>query len=306
LILRTRIADKVFTIQTGREKHIVHLEFQLRYGHEIPKRMFVYAGALTTKYDLEVSSVLILIKPPRRKGHQIGVYRSHLAGKITNEFHFPVVPLWELRDAILSGYETYRTFAPLLLELEPKPDIALLRKVLDLINLEVNSKRRAELYGCTLALADRHFSIGTVRSIIKEAKMTGIVWEEIPIIGDEIKAKYKKLTKEARAQALEQGRQQGLEKGLREGRKEGLEEGREKALQESVQIMHEVLFEILNNQFDKVPKRIMRAIQSVNDPRRLKTIMKRTLKANSVAEIEKLLTAGKKNSKTHLVARNRR
>ncbi len=158
LTIKTRVTDRVIQLKTADGNRVMHLEFQLRYRRKIPERMFVYAGGLTAKYGMEVASLLFLVKPSKKIGDW-GVYRTSLFKQRANEFTFPVIHLWKLREAILSGDENYRIFVPLLFEIDPKPTVALLRKVEELIQREPDTQRREELYSFAIPLASRHFGL---------------------------------------------------------------------------------------------------------------------------------------------------
>jgi hypothetical protein len=140
------------------------------------------------------------------------------------------------------------------LEIEPKLNVALLSKVRDLIMLETNPKFRNQLFSFAIPIASKHFAREIIESIFTEANMADIKWEELPFIGDTIKAK------------------------------------KQEARQETLQ---EVLIEILSTQFGKIPQTTIRAIQSIQEPRMLKTITRKSLKAESLAEVQKLLVASK-------------
>ncbi len=261
LTIRTRVTDMVIRLKTGNGDRLVHLEFQLRYTRKIPERLFVYSGALTAKYQLRVASILVLIKRSRKLG-DLGTYTSEVFGQTANEFTFPVIHLWKLRDAILSGDENYRVFAPLLLEIEPKPNVKLLRRVREVIALETNPQRRAELLSFTIPIARKHFGLRVIQSIFKESDMINVEWEKLPYFGEAIKEKRKE--------------------ALREGREEGREEGEMLATQE-------MLVELLSIQFGQAPLRTVRAIRAIQDRRRLKAMTRKVMKAASLAEAHKLL-----------------
>lgn len=269
LTIKTRVTDRVVQIKTAEGDRIAHFEFQLRYRRNVSERMFVYAGALTAKYQMEVASLLFLVKPSKKIG-DVGVYRTSLFGKRANEFTFHVIHLWKLREAILSGDENYRIFAPLLFEIDPKPDAALLHKVQELIQREPDTQRREELYSFAIPLASRHFGLNIIKSILTEPTMTDIKWEQLPYIGDRLRAKKK--------EAWQEGKQEGLQEGRQEGGLSG---------------MQEMLLEVLNSRFGSVSSRTVRAIQTVQSPSKLKTIARKSLKAESLAEVQKLLPASK-------------
>lgn len=284
LTIKTRVTDRVVQIKTAAGDRIAHFEFQLRYRRNVPERMFVYAGALTAKYQMEVASFLFLVKPSRKMG-EMGVYRTSLFGKRANEFTFHVIHLWKLREAILSGDENYRIFAPLLLEIDPKPDAALLHKVQELIQREPDTQRREELYSFAIPLASKHFGLNIIKSILTEPTMTDIKWEQLPYIGDRIRAMKK----------------EGWQEGKQEGRQEGGLYG-----------MQELLLEVLYSRFGSVPSKTIRAIQTVQSPSKLKTLARKSLKAESLAEVQKLLSPSKpkpnarratSNGKSHRVSK---
>lgn len=273
LTIKTRVTDRVVQIKTEEGDRLAHFEFQLRYRRSVPERMFVYAGGLTAKYKMEVASFLFLVKPSRTLG-DVGVYRTSLLGKPANEFTFRVIHLWRLREAILSGDENYRIFAPLLLEIDPNPNAALLHKVQELIQREPDTQRREELYSFAIPLASRHFGLKIIKSILTEPTMTDIKWEQLPYIGDRLRAKKK--------EAWQEGKQEGLQEGRQEGRQEGGLSG-----------MQEMLLEVLNSRFGNVSSRTVRAIHTVQSPSKLKTLARKSLKAESLAEVQKLLPASK-------------
>jgi len=268
LTIKTRRSDRVMVLQSVSGKRVVHFEFQLRYNRKVPERLFVYAGALTAKYQMKVASFLFLIKPSRLIG-DFGVYQSDLFDETVNEFRFPVIRLWELREAILSGEEKYRIFAPLLLEMEPQPNIALLRRIRDIINMETDPRRRNEFFSFAAAIAKKHFDLKTIQFVFKEANMIDVdYWKNLPHFGDAMRANE--------AEAKKVAEQQGIEKGIEKGRQTGLQE---------------MLIEMLSAQFGNVPGKTVRAIQAIHAPNKLKSISRRTMKAESLAEVQSIVMA---------------
>lgn len=272
LTIKTRLTDKVVRLKTKNGERVIHFEFQLRYHRKIPERLFVYSGALTAKYQLQVASILFLIRPSRQVG-EVGSYASEVDGKKANEFSFPVIHLWKLREAILSGDKKFRVFAPLLLEIDPKPDADLLRRVREIISREANPQRRAELVSFTIPVARRHFGLAVIQSIFQESDMTNVEWEKLPHFGKALKEKQKE--------------------ALLEGREEGREEGETLGTQE-------MMIEVLSIKFGHVPLRTMRVIRGMQDRRVLKAMIRKVLNADSMREAHRLLT----ESKTRAIGRN--
>ncbi|MDZ7361322.1 MAG: hypothetical protein ONB46_11430 [candidate division KSB1 bacterium] len=168
LILRSRQVDTVMLVRTKRGRQILHLEFKTKYNRQELRKIFGYAGALTLKYRLDVTTILYLVRPPSKRAGDLGLYQAMPFGVPTNQFAFRVVRLWELHDAILAGDKRLTAWVPLLLELVEKPDITHLHRQRELIRLEEDPVRRAELYYYTLAFAQRHFSQHFLRSFFKE------------------------------------------------------------------------------------------------------------------------------------------
>ncbi len=197
---------------------------------------------------------------------EVGLYASEVYGKKANEFSFPVIHLWKLKEAILSGDKNFRVFAPLLLEIEPKPNANLLRRVREIIDLESDPQRRAELVSFAIPVARRHFGLGLIQSIFKESDMTNVEWEKLPYFGEAIKEKRKE--------------------ALQEGREEGREEGEMLATKEMV-------LDLLRIKLGPLPLSTTRAIRALQDRQKLMDLAHKTLQATSLAEAHKFLAKNK-------------
>ncbi|MDZ7261438.1 MAG: hypothetical protein ONB05_04965 [candidate division KSB1 bacterium] len=268
LIIQTREIDVAIKILEQDREHIFHLEFQTEYDPEIPKRIFIYAGALTAKYHLEVTSVLFQLRPPPKSVQILNCYQVTVFGQETNKFSFIAIKLWEYQRQIISGKRPYRIFAPLLLELSDQPDEAVLRKERELILLEEDSKRRVELLGICLALASRHFDFNFLKAFFKEDEAMLEKLEEVPYIGEKIK------------EAEEKGRKKGRAEGKAEGKAEGELVGR-------IQAVRENIVELLMSRFGSVDGEIKKSLEFVNNPEALKALFNLALKIESLEAFEK-------------------
>jgi len=220
--------------------------------------MFVYAGALTATHNLEVSSVLFLLRPPRDL-RTLGRYEVELFNQRTNKFEFTVVKLWEFRDDILAGKRQFLPFVPFLQDISPKPNLALLRKQRELISLENDPKFRDELMGFSLLLAKRHFTRELVREIFKQEEQTmEVIWDDVPFIGERIK----KVRTESQASVL----------------------------QKNIQ-------EVLNTRFGVVNGKLTRLVNSIDQPQKLEVIFRRSLKAKSLDTVVNMLQKTKEQAK---------
>ena len=95
IIVRSREVDKALLIRTKHGRQIIHLESYKRYSRENLRKTFSYAGALTGKYNLDVTTILLLVKPPSKRAQHVGLYQAMPFGAPTNQFSFIVVKLWE-------------------------------------------------------------------------------------------------------------------------------------------------------------------------------------------------------------------
>jgi len=258
LIIKTRRVDKVIHIADADGEHLINYEFQTRYRRTIPKRMFVYAGALTATHNLDVSSVLFLLRPPRDLS-TLGRYEVELFNRRTNKFEFIVVKLWEYREAILAGKRQYLPFVPFLHDISPRPDVAVLRKQPELINLEKDPEVRDELMGFSLLLAQRHFARELVKEVFKQEKLTmNINWDEVAFIGEEIKEK----TSQAQAQA-------------------------------QTQTTQKLLMQVLATRFGVANGGVLRLVNAIHQPQKLEVIFRRSLKAKSLDAVVEMLQKAK-------------
>lgn len=261
VIFKTRIVDTVIKVLTDKTEHLLHFEFQTKYDPEITKRIFIYAGVLTAKYNLNVTSILFQLRPPPKKSKPIDSYHVNIFGTTTNSFRFHCVRLWEYYDEIISGNEEYLGFVPLMLELVAKPDKVLLMQQRQLIHKEDNLKRKSELLGICLALASRYFNFDDLKNIFKEGLPMLEALEEVPYIGEKIK----------------KARSEGREQGLKEGVIEGVQQG-----------MRVSILEILENRFQSIDG-IKRVIDSITEIDQLKKIFSMAIKAESLEEFKKLI-----------------
>lgn len=262
LILRSRQVDTVMLVRTKRGRQIFHLEFKAEYNRRELRKIFGYAGALTLKYRLDVTTILYLVRPPSKRARDLGLYQAMPFGVPTNQFGFRVVRLWELLEAILAGDKRLTALVPLLLELVTKPDIAYLHRQRELIRLEEDPVRRAELYYYTLAFAQRHFSQHFLRSFFKEDKEMDEFWENVPIFDEIIQEKKQKIRKD----------------GQRE-------------------ILQEIILEELEAHFGRVNGKIAHLVNSIDDPKTLKAVFQRVRKAKSRDTVVNALQKAKPTAK---------
>ena len=103
-------------------------------------------------------------------------------------------------------------------------------------------------------------------------------WECVPIFGERIKQRAKEAWED------------GLKKGIEEGREEGREEGMTCTLQEDI-------LDVLNLRFGVANGSLARAVHAIDEPKRLRAVFQRVIKADSLETVKKLLAAQKRPAK---------
>lgn len=93
------LPDYVAVVRTGTgERIIFHAEFQSNYHLDVPRNMCRYGGSLAWQYQMQVCSVLILLRPDRAPA--VIPEEGEYAIGLTRTVHpFQVVRLWEIDPA---------------------------------------------------------------------------------------------------------------------------------------------------------------------------------------------------------------
>jgi len=196
----------------------------------------------------------------------------------TNAFTFPIICLWEFRDAILAGKRKYLGLVPLLLEMIPKPDVNLLKKVRGLAKLERNRERQKVILASAAVLATRYFVNRTINTILlKDIDMTiKQVVKEFPGLAET----YRELEEEAKSIGWELGHKEGHEEG---------------ALLTSQKFFSDFLVERLG----ALDKKTLAAIRSIKDMRVLETLFKKVLHLNSKEKLREAIASQAAAAKTN-------
>jgi hypothetical protein len=268
LIVRRRESDFVVKVRIGRRVFLFHFEFLSQYRRAKVREAYGYGGALTLKYKCDVATVLYVLKAPSRKPQALGTYEVAPFGNALNQHTLAVVKLWELREAILAGQKEYLALVPLLPEISANVDRKLLQRQRELIEQVQDPARRAELKFYTMAFAQKYFSTKFLKHFFEEQKMNEH-WEQVPIFGEHIRRRAK------------------------ESRQEGLEEGRE----EGLAVVRANISEVLRLRFGVANGEITRAIKAIDEPKKLKTVFRQALRADSLAAVKSVLAAEKPSRK---------
>ncbi|MEK7728890.1 MAG: hypothetical protein AAB354_10785 [candidate division KSB1 bacterium] len=280
LIVRRRESDFVVKVRVGRRIFLFHFEFLSQYRRRNVREAHGYGGALTLKYRCEVVTVLFVLKPPSRNPQALGDYEVAPFGFALNRHQLAVVKLWELREAILAGQKEYLALVPLLAEISPTVDQQLLQRQRELLAQVPDPKRRAELKFYTMAFAQKYFSTKFLMHFFEDKNMNEH-WDQVPIFGEHVKRRAK--------ESWQKGREVGIEEGIEEGIEKGIEKGLEKGLN----VARHNITAVLRMRFGNVNGQFERALNAIEEPRKLEAVFNRILNADSLAAVQKILAAEK-------------
>ena len=242
---------------------LIHIEVQARKDNRFELRMYVYNYRFFDRYRQPVISFSVLADDdpdwrPSRFSH--GMFGSEAGLKFTG------VKLLDYRERWAELEASRNPFAVLVMAhlkaLETRKDMDArynYRRQLTR-NMLTNGKLARKTVRELLRLVDwllpmpdtlEHRLDDDIEQLEKEDRM--------PFVGTLERI------------ALRRGREEGRQEGRVEGRQEGIQEGLEKG---AVNLIRETVLDILNDRFSKVPRSAAKAVQSIGDLKRLKTLRK--------------------------------
>jgi hypothetical protein len=173
-------ADQVFLVgpEGDPRRWALHIEYQLQPDTRQMRGWFLKNAALTAQLDLPVVLMVVYLTRGRYRNFP-NCYRVE-AGRLTTEFHFQTLRLWEHAERIRGG--ELPELAPLLVLCEDNPTEQTLREERAMIlGLQVNPAARAELFAVALAIGTRYFSRAVLEQLFREewqmAKAANIIEE---------------------------------------------------------------------------------------------------------------------------------
>jgi len=267
IIVRTRESDHVMKVKVGEKEYMFHLEFITRYRPDDAQEAYRYGGSLSAKYDCDVVTILLVLKPSRPV-EKIGCYEVSPFGVPLNRHQYGVVRLWEFRDRILAGDKRLTGLVPILPEISPVVDKSLLERQRELIYLTKDPDRQAELLFYTMAFAERYFDRNFLVKFLLENKKMIEHWEQVPGFGDLIKKRVR----------------DAEHKAVKEGEKKGEMRGKLSALRDSIADILQVRFGTSNG-------RIYRKLLNIDQLRTLQSLHRHALTVSSLGEFVAVLDA---------------
>lgn len=88
-----REVDFVMHLRRDGEEYLRHIEFQTRHRGFFALRFFGYASALAVRSGLPVLTTVMYVRPPAPREL---TYRQVVGGRLTNQWRFSVLRLWEV------------------------------------------------------------------------------------------------------------------------------------------------------------------------------------------------------------------
>jgi len=259
LIVPERRVDFVQRIEHQGQQFLIHLEFQLRWHRDLPRRMFVYSALLTESFQQPVISLLVLLRRTRRRIPDY--YAVKLGERAINRFSFGVLPLWEYEEAIWAG--DYPELAPLLILISRQGKEQILQREKEIILGEKEERKRADLLALAAMVASRFIEDRDfLREFFKEEVklMRGRSFIEDWIIEEREKA-----------------------------RKEALKEGYGEAIKMGVEALRDIVVAILEERLGVVPEDITQSLGKVENIKTLKLLAQKAIKSKDIDEFRKNL-----------------
>src|SRR5205823_3141389 len=100
----TAVADKVIRLR-GNPDSLFHMEVQAGPDASVPRRAHLYNTLFHDRHELEVLSVVVLLRREANLKSLTGVYERRFPGKEPYlRFHYQVIRVWELSpEQLLTG-----------------------------------------------------------------------------------------------------------------------------------------------------------------------------------------------------------
>lgn len=240
-------ADKVFRLAEP-APWLLHLELQSSYDAELPDRIFLYNALLYQKHKLAVQSVAVLLRPHAGGPHVAGVVQRSIPGQATYvDFRYLVLRIWEHSpEEFLTGGLGVLPLAPLAQEAAPQLP-EIVHRIDERLKAESTPRESTELWLATYLLMGLQYPRETANALIRGVR------------GMKESVTY---------QAI-----------LEEGAAKGQARGRLEALQE-------VVLDLGGEKFGAPEARIRELVVGIDDPARLKVLIRRV---DDVASWKELL-----------------
>ena len=255
----------------------LHIEVQMHYDPDLPKRLFIYHYRIFDRYGVSPLTLVILGDPSRKWRPTSYQYQSLGCG-IT--FRFLICKTIDfdgkLDDPRYRHQQALFIIAAHLGTQQHREN----PQQLSAYRLELTVKFHNEGY----SLSDNHLLHHLIDWLIP--------------LPDDLKLQFRKQLQQRLPDtamphitlfeelALKEGLEKGIQKGLLEGRQEGLVEGLEKGI---VQTARESILDVLDTRFGQVPSSVRERINALCSEPTLKDLLRRAVRTPSIEEFQATL-----------------
>ena len=246
----------------------IHIEVQMHYDPGLPKRLFIDHYRICDKYGVSPLTLAIL-GDTSRKWRPTSYHYQSLGCGIT--FLFLICKTIDFKGKL--DDPRYRHQQALFI-------------IAAHLGTQQYRRNPQNLFACLLELTVKLGNEGYSPSEIQQLHRL-IDWL-IPL-PDDLKIQFRnqlqqRLTDKIMPHitlfeelALKEGLEKGIQKGLLEGRQEGLEKG-------IVQTAREAILDVLDSRFGEVPDSVRERINTLDDDRALRDLLRRAARVPSLAE----------------------
>ena len=169
-----REVDFVMRLRRGGEEYLRHIEFQTRHRGRLALRFFGYASALAVRSGLPVLTTVMYVVPPAPREL---TYRQVVSGRLTNEWRFGVLRLWELSPEQLLGLGPG---GAALVPLSEEASLPLVAAASRKIQREVPLARQPDLLAILQVFAEGRYTARQLARVIpEEVAMASGLFEKV-------------------------------------------------------------------------------------------------------------------------------
>ena len=262
----------------------IHIEVQMHYDPDLPKRLFIYHYRIFDKYGVSPLTLAIL-GDTSRKWRPTSYHYQSLGCGIT--FLFLICKTIDFKGKLDDPrYRHQQTLFVIAAHL----------------GTQEHRRNPQNLFACLLELTVKLGNEGYSPSEIQQLHRL-IDW--LMPLPDDLKIQFRnqlqqRLTdktmphitlfeelalKEGLEKGIQKGLLEGLEKGIQKGIQKGLLEGRQEGLEKGiVQTAREAILDVLDSRFGEVPDSVRERINTLDDDRTLRDLLRRAARVPSLAE----------------------
>jgi predicted transposase YdaD len=258
-------ADKVIRVNDP-TPWILHLEFQTGSDSNLPRRLLRYNALLQEVHELEVASVVVLLRKEANSTRLTGNKLSSTPVGPDWNFGYRVIRVWERSpDEFLQSSLALAPLAPIAnIKRDALPE--LIDKLRQRIEHQQDLEVRGRLWTATKVLMGLKYD-----DALTEILLQGVMGMEDSVT---YQAMVRRATEKGMREGLQAGRQEGLLAGRQEGVVAGLSAGR--AIE-----ARSVIRRIGTRQLGPIPVELSVKLEAIADPDQLDSLIDRVLVISS-------------------------